>query len=209
MHGLQQLAFQSGLLTAGLRVIMIQSHVTSDTRPSHFSGCNIEKLGMGLGILCALHSLVISTDLLPKIVKSSIRTEPLKIYGCPGQNISLFCQDPNSSTLKWKSDGYIGSNGELVSLASIFSQGFWRVHTLTENNITTVVNATLTKNNCSNGPGRCFLESVLNITIRGDLMNSTVSCFSDDGVGTIIVITKGKYTRYNSLCMYGVTHYHL
>ena len=25
-------------------------HVTSDTRPSHFSACNIEKLGMGLGV---------------------------------------------------------------------------------------------------------------------------------------------------------------
>ena len=34
--------FKATFLTAGLCVIMTQSHVTSDTRPSHFSVCNIE-----------------------------------------------------------------------------------------------------------------------------------------------------------------------
>ena len=33
-------------------------HVTSDTRPSHFSACNIEKLGMGLGMRLYLCSRI-------------------------------------------------------------------------------------------------------------------------------------------------------
>ena len=53
--GQQRLAFRRDLLTAGLRVIVMQSHVTSEvliaTRPSRFSTCNIEKLGMGLGTM--------------------------------------------------------------------------------------------------------------------------------------------------------------
>ena len=44
------LAFRSDLLIVGLRVIVMQSHLISDTRPSHFSACNIEELGMGLGM---------------------------------------------------------------------------------------------------------------------------------------------------------------
>ena len=39
--------FQSDLLTAGVRIIVTQSHVTSDTRSSHFSACDIEKAGNG------------------------------------------------------------------------------------------------------------------------------------------------------------------
>ena len=46
---MQCLAFQSDLLTTSLCVIVTQSHVTFDTRPSCFSACNIEVLGMGLG----------------------------------------------------------------------------------------------------------------------------------------------------------------
>ena len=39
------MVFWTDLLTAGLRIIMMQTHVTSDTRPSRFSACNTEKLG--------------------------------------------------------------------------------------------------------------------------------------------------------------------
>ena len=39
----------SGHMNTSLHVIMMQSHVASDAWPSHFSECNIEKLGMGLG----------------------------------------------------------------------------------------------------------------------------------------------------------------
>ena len=47
--------FQSGLLTASLWVIVTPSHVTSDTRPSCFLTCTIEKLGMGLGMSTSIH----------------------------------------------------------------------------------------------------------------------------------------------------------
>ena len=45
----RSMAFRSDLLTTGLHIIATQNHVTSDTRPSHSSACNIEKPGMGMG----------------------------------------------------------------------------------------------------------------------------------------------------------------
>ena len=54
VRGLQKLVFRRDLLTTGLRVILTQSHVTSDTRLSRFLVCNIEKLGKawGQGYMC-------------------------------------------------------------------------------------------------------------------------------------------------------------
>ena len=67
--------FQSGLMTTGLCVIVTQSHVTCDTRPSRISACNIEKLGMGQGIRLGLSVLNKWASLI-KIINSTQNPNP-------------------------------------------------------------------------------------------------------------------------------------
>ena len=112
--------------------------------------------------------------------------------GCPGDEVSLICMATNTTIIRW----LYGSNGDSLEFAAVVDRNHSQ---LTIVGVRTVIIANLTNKTCPDGPSNpCYMESLIIIPIRPDILNLNLSCQSTDDMKTIFITTNGEYITHVS-----------